>query len=151
MKCTTRKITSQGDHKGWNKWYTFWPPWPGNFCDPGQLLGPVLFLCYINDFWLVTTLSSVLFADDTTCLGKGRNLGELTQYVNTELQKISNWFHANEMAVNAAKTKYIVFRTQGKPVNPLDCNLVFNDNEIGVQNNPDLILQIERIHNNGGL
>jgi len=55
------------------------------------------------------------------------------------------------MAVNAAKTKYIVFRTQGKPVNPLDCNLVFNDNEIGVQNNPDLILQIERIHNNGGL
>jgi hypothetical protein len=54
------------------------------------------------------------------------------------------------MAVNAAKIKYIVFRTQGKPVNPLDCNLVLNDNEIGVKNNPDLIHQIERIHNNGG-
>jgi hypothetical protein len=69
----------------------------------GSILGPILFLCYINDFWLATTLFSVLFADDTAGLGKGKNLGELTAYVNTELQKISNWFRANKMAVNAAK------------------------------------------------
>jgi len=115
----------------------------------GSILGPILFLCYINDFWKITTLFTVLFADDGTCLGKGRNLGELTSYVNIELQKISNWFRANRMAVNTAKTKFIVFRTRGKIINPLDCQLFFNENEIGLPNNPDLIYPIERIYNEG--
>jgi hypothetical protein len=80
----------------------------------GSILGPILFLCYINDFWSATSLFTVLFADDTTGLGKGKNLNDLTAYVNLELQKISNWFRSNKMAVNAAKTKFIVFRTRGK-------------------------------------
>ena len=75
----------------------------GNKSDPlainisviqGSILGPILFLCYINDFYRATTLFSVLFADDTTGLGKGKNLRDLTQYVNGELHKISNWFMA---------------------------------------------------------
>ncbi len=37
----------------------------------GSTLGPILFLCYINDFFVASTLFSVLFADDATCLGKG--------------------------------------------------------------------------------
>jgi hypothetical protein len=52
----------------------------------GSILGPILFLCYINDFYTATTLFSV--ADDTTGLGKGKNLRDLTQYVNGELQKL---------------------------------------------------------------
>ena len=108
----------------------------------GSILGPILFLCYINDFWSATSLFTVLFADDTTGLGKGKNLKELTTYVNTELQKISNWFRSNKMAVNAAKTKFIVFRTRGKIINPLDCHLVFNSNEIGQPEDPALIYDI---------
>jgi len=38
----------------------------------GSTLGPILFLCYINDFFSATTLFSVLFADDTTCLSQGK-------------------------------------------------------------------------------
>ncbi len=88
-------------------------------------------LCYINDFWTITSLFSVLFADDTTGLGKGKNLRDLTTYVNSELQKIANWFRANKMALNVAKTKFMVFRTRGKIIDPQDCHLVYNSNEIG--------------------
>jgi hypothetical protein len=112
-------------------------------------LGPILFLCYINDFFCATTLFSVLFADDTTGLGKGKNLRDLTIYVNNELQKIANWFRSNKMAVNTSKTKFIVFRTRGKRIDPEDCQLVFNSNEIGSVENPNLIVPIERIHEHG--
>ena len=47
------------------------------------------------------------------------------------------------------KTKYIIFRSRGKPINPNECNLVYNGNEIGQIDDPSLIFQIERIHNNG--
>jgi hypothetical protein len=115
----------------------------------GSILGPILFLCYINDFYAATTLFSVLFADDTTGLCKGSNLRDLTLYANTELQKIANWFRSNKMAVNTSKTKFIVFRTRGKRVDPADCSLVFNSNEIGQLENPELIVPITRVHSDG--
>ena len=77
----------------------------------GSTLGPILFLCYINDFWKATSLFSVLFADDTTCLAKGHTIRELTAYVNDELRKIANWFRSNKMALNTGKTKLMIFRT----------------------------------------
>jgi hypothetical protein len=115
----------------------------------GSTLGPILFLCYINDFFSATTLFSVLFADDTTCLSQGKKLSDLLLYVAEELQKIAVWFRANKMAVNTSKTKFIIFRTQGKKINPEECVLFFNNNEPGQPVNPDLIYPIDRIHNNG--
>jgi hypothetical protein len=69
--------------------------------------------------------------------------------VNSELQKISDWFRYNKMAVNTAKRKFIVFRTRGKHINPADCQIVYNSNETGTVNDPTLITSIERIHNEG--
>jgi hypothetical protein len=115
----------------------------------GSTLGPILFLCYINDFFKATSLFSVLFADDTTCLSQGKNLSELLNYVSQELQKIAVWFRANKMAVNTSKTKFIVFRTHGKRINPDECVLYFNNNEPGQPVDPTLIFPIDRIHNDG--
>jgi hypothetical protein len=115
----------------------------------GSTLRPILFLCYINDFFHATSLFSVLFADDTTCLSQGKNLNELLIYVSQELQKIAVWFRANKMAVNTSKTKFIVFRTQGKKINLEECVLYFNNNEPGQPVDPNLIYPIDRIHNDG--
>ena len=48
----------------------------------GSTLGPILFLCYVNDFWTCTNLFTILFADDTTALAKGQNLDDLISFVN---------------------------------------------------------------------
>ena len=88
---------------------------------------------------------SALFADDTTSLAKGPNLADVVTYVNTELQKMANWFRANKMEVNASKTKYIIFRTHNKPIDPRECNLVYNSTEIGLPDDPECIFPIERI------
>ena len=113
----------------------------------GSTLGPLLFLCYINDFWSATTLFSVLFADDTTCLAKGNRLIDVTNYVNIELRKIANWYRANKMAVNTSKTKFIIFRNRRKIVNPLECQIVYNSTEIGLPDDPSLISPVDRISN----
>jgi hypothetical protein len=115
----------------------------------GSTLGPILFLCYINDFWNASTLFSVLFADDTTSLAKGKVLSDLVEYVNSELQKIAQWYTVNKMAVNTSKTKYIIFRTHGKLIDPNQCRIVFNSNVIGQEVNVDLIKPIDRVHGEG--
>ncbi len=58
---------------------------------------------------------------------------------------MANWFRANKMCLNASKTKYIIFRTSNKPVDPNICNVVYNTNEIGLPEDPALITPIERI------
>jgi hypothetical protein len=102
----------------------------------GSNLGPLLFLCYINDIFNATTLATFLFADNTTCLAEHKNLNGLISFINTELQKLAVWFKANKMAVNVKKTQYIIFRTRGKKVDLSDLDVVFNSNDLN-NANPD--------------
>ena len=83
----------------------------------GSILGPILFLCFINDLHLVTNLLTLLFADDTACLKSGHNINTLISEVNIEVIKLANWFRANKMAVNVSKTKYIIFKPRGVKIN----------------------------------
>jgi hypothetical protein len=78
----------------------------------GSILGPILFLCFINDLYNCTNLFTLLFADDTAGLKSGSDLNELIREVNFEIKKIAKWFRANKMAVNVGKTKYIIFKTK---------------------------------------
>ena len=98
----------------------------------GSILGPILFLCFINDLHVATWLLILLFADDTAVVDSDSDLPTLIIRVNTELQKIANWFRANKMSVNVSKTKYILFRPRGQKIQlNLDENgILFNSNEI---------------------
>ena len=114
----------------------------------GTILGPILFLCFINDLPLSTDLLSFLFADDTSCIASDSNLENLIQHVNIELQKLANWFRSNKMAVNISKTKYIIFHRKGQKINLNGCEVLFNENEIGKDVDPTKITPLERIHDN---
>jgi sarcosine oxidase/L-pipecolate oxidase len=103
----------------------------------GIILGPLLFLCYINDIYTATKLATFLFADDTTCLAEHSNLSELVKFVNIELNKLANWLRANKMSVNISKTTYILFHARGKNVNLDNFDVVFDSNEIASTPNPD--------------
>ena len=81
----------------------------------GSILGPLLFLLYINDISSVSNVfSSVLFADDTTLLYSSNNLQELPATVNNELSNIMQWLNANRLSLNIEKTNFMIFRLRGK-------------------------------------
>jgi hypothetical protein len=112
----------------------------------GSLLGPTLFLIYINDFPNCTTLDTFLFADDTSALKSGPNLPQLFTQLNSELYKIATWYRANKMSANASKTKYIIFHNKGKTVDTVGLDLIYNDNEPNDLNNISNIHTLERIY-----
>ena len=82
----------------------------------GSILGPILFLCFINDLHHVTSLLTLMFADDTFSLESGNDLNTLILNVNLEINKMAIWFRANKLAVNISKTKYMIFRMKGKKI-----------------------------------
>lgn len=76
----------------------------------GSVLGPKLFLMYINDIVNVSKiLKLVLFADDTNVFMSGENLKQLINDVEKEICKLKKWFGCNKLSLNLDKTKLMIF------------------------------------------
>ena len=81
----------------------------------GSILGPLLFLIYINDLNNSTSkLSAILFADDTNLFCSGKDLQELESIVNTQLTGVQEWLTLNQLTLNIKKSKFIIFKSHKK-------------------------------------
>jgi hypothetical protein len=99
----------------------------------GSILGPLLFLCYINDLprIFINNVKLVLFTDDTSLICSYYNHLEYINSLNTAFVKLNEWFNANLLSLNYNKTQYIQFRTKTDPRNEIiigyDNNYISNN------------------------
>ena len=71
----------------------------------GSIIGPLLFLLYINDLAHVSEkIFSLLFADDSNMFLCGRNPNDLVKSMNNEIPKIVDWLNINKLSLNLKKT-----------------------------------------------
>ena len=101
----------------------------------GSILGPLLFLLYINDIILSSNiLKFTLFADDTSLFYSHKNKSEATNILNTELSKICQWLSANKLSLNVKKSKLLVFTKQKDNIN----NSAADDDHINSTENDNI-------------
>ena len=96
----------------------------------GSVLGPLLFILYINDLPNCSNFTKLLFADDTTLQLSGNSISELERTAKLELTKVSDWFRANLLTLNIKKTKYILFSPPKKSSVAQNFSLFIDDVEI---------------------
>ena len=83
----------------------------------GSVLGPLLFLIYINDLPNISSkLDIFLFADDTNIYYENESFIELEKTVNKELKNLYLWLSVNRLALNIEKTNFLIFHPFNKPL-----------------------------------
>ena len=93
----------------------------------GSILGPLLFLIYINDLHAAVKYSEVHhFADDTNLLNFNSCVKSINKQVNYDLKNLLIWLKTNKISLNVGETELVLFTSSKKQ---LDCDLKIKLNE----------------------
>ena len=83
----------------------------------GSVLGPLLFILFINDLHKAVEFSSVHhFADDTNLLLIDKSLKKINKHINRDLKLTVDWIRANKLSLNASKTEIVLFKPRNKKI-----------------------------------
>ena len=84
----------------------------------GSILGPLLYIIYVNDFQYTVECTPWLYADDTCLLIQKSNLDDLQTAVDAEMDKILNWMVVNKLTINPKKSSSLTFQPsiKGTPI-----------------------------------
>lgn len=93
----------------------------------GSILGPLLYLIYVNDISMSTNAHILSFADDTSMYISDHNINRLYEKANYAMNCLYEWFCANRLSLNPNKTKYIVFKAGNRTCDYKGLNVIIND------------------------
>ena len=86
----------------------------------GSVLGPLLFLLYVNDLHTALPYSQVnLFADDTMLFLEDFSLKPIAKHAKIDLELLSHWLNANKISLNINKSELVIFKSKRKTI---DCD-----------------------------
>lgn len=104
------QIVKMGDCKSKSKHVTFGVP-------QGSILGPMLFLIYINSINEIGLNGNVtLYADDTCLFYYGNSIQSIITDAQNDLILLNKWFQYNLLTINTSKTNYIIFKAKNKKI-----------------------------------